>query len=54
MEEERAARVKIGGSLSELEANKVEDRSLNDLKDVYLKESFLLLADQIEAKREKG
>ncbi len=53
-EEERAARVKIGSSLSELEANKVQDRSLNDLKDTYLKESLLLLADQIEAKKRKG
>lgn len=53
-EEEKAARIKIGSSLSELEANKVEDRSLNDLKDVYLKESLLLLADQIEAKKRKG
>lgn len=53
-EEERAARVKIGSSLGELEANKVADRSLADLKDVYLKESLLLLADQIEAKKRKG
>lgn len=53
-EEQRAARVKIGSSLSELEANKVKDRSLNDLKDVYLKEGLLLLADQIEAKKRKG
>jgi len=53
-EEERAARVKIGSSLGELEANKVQGRDLNDLKDVYLKESILLLADQIEAKKRKG
>lgn len=53
-EEERAARVKIGTSLNELEANKVQERSLSDLKDVYLKESLLLLADQIEAKKRKG
>jgi len=53
-EEERAARVKIGSSLKELEANKVQERSLSDLKDVYLKESLLLLADQIEAKKRKG
>ena len=39
-EEERAARIKIGSSLSELEANKVQDRDLADLKDVYLKEDY--------------
>jgi len=53
-EEERAARIKIGSSLGELEANKVKGRDLADLKDVYLKESLLLLADQIEARKRKG
>lgn len=53
--EKREARVKIGASLTELEANKVEDRSLNDMKDAYLKESIKLLADQIQAgKKRKG
>lgn len=51
----RDARVKIGASLSELEANKVQDRSLNDMKDAYLKESIKLLADQIQAgKKRRG
>lgn len=54
LKEQRDARVKVGASLKELEANKVSDRSLNDLKDAYLKESILLLADQIEAKKRKG
>ncbi len=56
LEERRAARVKIGASLTELEANKVKDRSLDDIKDPYLKESIRLLADQIQAakKKEKG
>ena len=53
-EEKRAARVKIGASLTELEANKVEDRSLEDLKDTYLKESIKLLADQIQSGKSKG
>ena len=53
-EEKRAARVKIGASLTELEANKVEDRSLDDLKDTYLKESIKLLADQIQSGKSKG
>ncbi len=53
--EKRDARVKIGASLSELEANKVQDRSLNDMKDAYLKESIKLLADQIQAgKKRRG
>ncbi len=51
----RDARVKIGASLSELEANKVQDRSLDDMKDAYLKESIKLLADQIQAgKKRRG
>lgn len=53
-EQKRAARVKIGASLSELEANKVADRSLDDLKDTYLKESIKLLADQIQAGKSRG
>jgi len=53
--EKRDARVKIGASLSELEANKVQDRSLEDMKDAYLKESIKLLADQIQAgKKRRG
>ena len=54
LEQRRAARVKVGASLSELEANKVKDRSLDDIKDPYLKESIRLLADQIHAARKKG
>jgi len=53
-EERRAARVKVGASLSELEANKVVDHSLDDLKDPYLKESIILLAQQINFGRKKG
>ncbi|NVJ48693.1 MAG: carboxy terminal-processing peptidase, partial [Cytophagia bacterium] len=54
LEQRRAARVKVGASLSELEASKVKDRSLDDIKDPYLKESIRLLADQIQAARKKG
>lgn len=53
-EQERASRVKVGDSLSELEASKVKDRSLDDLKDPYLKESIILLAEQIAAKKKRG
>lgn len=53
-EKQRAARVKIGDSLKELEANKVTDRSLEDLKDPLLKESIILLAEQIAARGSKG
>lgn len=54
-QKKRDARVKIGASLSELEANKVQDRSLDDMKDAYLKESIKLLADQIQAgKKRRG
>ncbi len=53
-EKQRNAKVKIGGSLSELEANKVADRSLDDLKDTYLKESIKLLADQIQSTKSRG
>lgn len=54
LEERRAARVKIGASLTELEASQVKDRSLDDIKDPYLKESIRLLADQIQAAKKKG
>lgn len=54
LEQRRAARVKVGASLTELDANKVKDRSLDDIKDPYLKESIRLLADQIHAARKKG
>lgn len=54
LEKRRAARVKVGASLTELEANQVDDRSLDDIKDPYLKESIRLLADQIQAARKKG
>ena len=54
LEKDRAARIKIGSSLSELDTNNAVDRSLSDLKDIYLKESLLLLADQIEARKRKG
>lgn len=53
-EQLRASRVKVGDSLSELEASKVKDRSLDDLKDPYLKESIILLAEQIAAKKKRG
>ncbi|MCL4157628.1 UNVERIFIED_CONTAM: hypothetical protein GTU68_019962, partial [Idotea baltica] len=53
-EQERASRVKVGDSLSELEASKVKDRSLDDLKDPYLKESIILLAEQIATKKKRG
>ncbi len=53
-EQRRASRVKVGDSLSELEASKVKDRSLDDLKDPYLKESIILLAEQIAAKKKRG
>ena len=53
-DQRRASRVKVGDSLSELEANKVKDRSLDDLKDPYLKESIILLAEQIAASKKKG
>ena len=53
-DKKRAARVKVGASLGELEANKVVDRSLNDLKDPYLKESIILLAQQIAFGKKKG
>lgn len=53
-DERRAARVRVGASLSELEARQVEDRSLDDMKDAYLKESIKLLADQIQAGKKKG
>lgn len=53
-EQRRASRVKVGDSLSELEASKVKDRSLDDLKDPYLKESIILLAEQIAARKKKG
>jgi len=54
LDQRRAARVKVGASLTELDANKVKDRSLDDIKDPYLKESIRLLADQIHAARKKG
>lgn len=53
-EKRRAARVKVGASLTELEANQVKDRSLEDIEDPYLKESIRLLADQIQAAKKKG
>jgi len=53
-EQRRAARVKVGASLTELDANKVKDRSLDDIEDPYLKESIRLLADQIQAAKKKG
>ncbi len=53
-ERRKAARVKVGDSLGELEANKVVDRSLDDLKDAYLKESIILLAEQIAVGKKKG
>ena len=46
-DERRAARVKIGGSLTNAETKPDETRALEDIKDPYLKESIRLLADQI-------
>lgn len=54
LDQRRAARVKVGASLTELNANQVKDRSLDDIKDPYLKESIRLLADQIQATKKKG
>ena len=53
-DQRRASRVKVGDSLKELEASKVVDRSLDELKDPYLKESIILLAEQIAARKKKG
>lgn len=54
LEKKRAARIKVGASLNELDANKVTNRSLDDLKDPYLKESIILLAEQIAFAKKKG
>lgn len=56
-EKKRAARelnatVKIGDSLDD--ASATAGRSLDDMKDAYLKESIKLLADQIQAKKKRG
>lgn len=53
LDERRAARVKIGASLSNAETKQEETRALEDIKDPYLKESIRLLADQILL-RKKG
>ncbi len=53
-DERREARVKIGESLGDLEVNNVKDRSLDDLKDPYLKESIILLTQQIVFGKKKG
>ena len=51
----KAERVKVGGSLGELETNKAaDDHALDDLKDPYLKESIILLAAQIDNRKKKG
>jgi carboxyl-terminal processing protease len=47
----REARVKIGDSLNDIEMGKMVNRSLDDLKDPLLKESIVLLAEQIAAKK---
>lgn len=53
LDERRAARVKIGASLTNAETEQAETRALEDIKDPYLKESIRLLADQILL-RKKG
>tara|TARA_A100000171_G_scaffold19062_1_gene17538 strand:- start:558 stop:2717 length:2160 start_codon:yes stop_codon:yes gene_type:complete len=54
-EAKRDARVKIGDSLKELGSSKgVKNHALDELKDPFLKESIILLAEQIAAKRSKG
>ncbi|KYG76757.1 carboxy terminal-processing peptidase [Roseivirga echinicomitans] len=53
-EKKRDARVKIGDSLKELGSSKGVNHSLNELKDPFLKESIILLAEQIAAKKSKG
>jgi len=50
----RDARVKIGDSLKELGSSKGVNHSLDELKDPFLKESIILLAEQIAAKKSKG
>ncbi len=50
---ELSAKIKIGDSSTELKAGNSSDGMLDDLKDVYLKESIKLLADQIQAKKSK-
>ncbi len=50
-EKKRAARVKIGDSLKDIELGKQVNHSLDDLKDPLLKESIVLLAEQIAARK---
>ncbi|MGW8122237.1 carboxy terminal-processing peptidase [Roseivirga echinicomitans] len=53
-EQKRAARVKVGDSLKELGSSKEGNYSINEMKDPFLKESIILLAEQIAAKKSKG
>lgn len=53
-DKKRAARIKIGDSLKELGSSKGVNHSLDELKDPFLKESIILLAEQIAAKKSKG
>lgn len=50
-EKKRAARVKIGDSLKDIELGNQVNHSLDDLKDPLLKESIVLLAEQIAARK---
>jgi carboxyl-terminal processing protease len=49
--EKRDARIKIGDSLKDIEISKQANHSLNDLKDPLLKETIILLAEQVAAKK---
>ena len=50
-DKKRDARVKIGDSLKEMGSSKVANGSLDELKDPFLKESIILLAEQVAAKK---
>lgn len=49
--EKREARIKIGDSLQDIELSKEANHSLDDLKDPLLKETIVLLAEQVAAKK---
>jgi carboxyl-terminal processing protease len=49
--EKRDARIKIGDSLKDIEMSKQANHSLDDLKDPLLKETIILLAEQVAAKK---
>ena len=50
-EKKRDARIKIGDSLKEMGSSKTASGSLDELKDPFLKESIILLAEQVAAKK---